>query len=175
MEKTLIIRGYPGVGKTYVGQKYDDIIDLESSDYKWIYDSKVQNMNKELRKSTNYKKLNPAWPNNYIETIKSLQSSGKYKVILVAPDEEIKEELDRNNIEYSICIPDISCKEEYYQRFVNRGNTQEFIDVRINKFEQRIKQLMSQPHPIIILNPKEYLEDYLIKVGIIKPTLSKKK
>ena len=50
--ETLIIWGYPGVGKSYVGKKYDYIVDLESSDYKWIYDDKVINMNKELRKST---------------------------------------------------------------------------------------------------------------------------
>lgn len=65
--KTLIIRGYPGVGKTYVGKKYNNIVDLESSDYKWIYDDRVKNMEKELRKSTTYKKLNPKWPSNYIE------------------------------------------------------------------------------------------------------------
>lgn len=50
--ETLIIRGYPGIGKSYVGKRYDYIVDLESSDYKWIYDDKVINMNKELRKST---------------------------------------------------------------------------------------------------------------------------
>ena len=136
--KTLIIRGYPGVGKTYVGKKYNNIVDLESSDYKWIYDDRVKNMEKELRKSTTYKKLNPKWPSNYIEQIKSL--IGQVDVILLAPDEDIRVALDKNNIGYSICIPDKTCKMEYYNRFVRRGNTKEFIDVRINNFDTRIEQ-----------------------------------
>ena len=109
--ETLIIRGYPGIGKSYVGKRYDYIVDLESSDYKWIYDDKSINMNKELRKTTPYKQLNPEYPNNYINKIKSL--IGSVKVILIAPDEDIRIELDKNNIEYTICIPDKTCKEEY--------------------------------------------------------------
>lgn len=163
--KTLIIRGYPGVGKTYVGKKYDYIIDLESSDYKWIYDDKAINMNKELRKTTPYKQLNPEYPKNYINKIKSL--IGNVKVILIAPDEDIRIELDKNNIEYTICIPDKTCKEEYYNRFVNRGNTKEFIDIRIDNFDNRIEELMNQKYPLIILKSNEYLEDYLKEKGII--------
>lgn len=94
--ETLIIRGYPGIGKSYVGKRYDCIVDLESSDYKWIYD-KVINMNKELRKSTPYKHLNSDYPNNYIKKIKSL--IGKVKVILIAPDEDIRINNFDNRIE----------------------------------------------------------------------------
>lgn len=36
---------------------------------------------------------------------------GNVKVILIAPDEDIRIELDKNNIEYTICIPDKTCKE----------------------------------------------------------------
>lgn len=92
---------------------------------------------------------------------------GKVKVILIAPDEDIRIELDKNNIEYTICIPDKTCKEKYYNRFVNRGNTKEFIDIRINNFDNRIEELMNQKHPLIILKSNEYLEDYLKEKGII--------
>lgn len=30
--KSLIIRGYPGVGKTYAGKNHDEVIKLESSE-----------------------------------------------------------------------------------------------------------------------------------------------
>ena len=56
---------------------------------------------------------------------------------------------------------------EYYNRFVRRGNTKEFIDVRINNFDTRIEQLKNQKHPLIILKSNEYLEDYLKKENII--------
>lgn len=70
------------------------------------------------------------------------------------PDEDIRLELDKNILDYKICIPDKSCKEEYYNRFISRGNTKEFIDFRINRFESRIEELMNQNHPLIGLKKK---------------------
>jgi len=49
--KGKIISGFAGIGKTTLALKKQDIIDLESSDFKWRYsDDETANMNKENRK-----------------------------------------------------------------------------------------------------------------------------
>ena len=37
MQKTLIIAEFAGVGKTTLAKKYKNVIDIESSPYKWDY------------------------------------------------------------------------------------------------------------------------------------------
>ena len=46
----IIISGFAGIGKTTIAEKYQNrIIDLESSDFKWVYeDDTTANMSKEL-------------------------------------------------------------------------------------------------------------------------------
>ena len=65
-----IISGFAGIGKTTLSRKNQDIIDLESSDFKWrYYDNETANMDKENRKGVENKEINPDWPKNYLEAI----------------------------------------------------------------------------------------------------------
>lgn len=43
----MIISGFAGIGKNCLGNKYKNVIDLESSDYKWLYSAELENMDKE--------------------------------------------------------------------------------------------------------------------------------
>ena len=69
--KGIIISGFAGIGKTTISKKYKNrIIDLESSDFKWVYgDETTANMSKESRKGVQNRVLIPEWPRNYMEAI----------------------------------------------------------------------------------------------------------
>lgn len=53
MKQGIIIAGFTALGKTTLAQKYDNIIDLESSLYQWKYKNK---MTLEEKRPTNGKK-----------------------------------------------------------------------------------------------------------------------
>ena len=65
----MIISGFAGIGKTTFCKKFKNSIDLESSDFHWIYEEDALNMDKEKRKGTTKKMLNPEWPENYVKAI----------------------------------------------------------------------------------------------------------
>ena len=68
-----IISAFPGIGKTTLAKEHHSVIDLESSNYKWLdIDS---NLPIEQRKGMS-KTLNPNFPENYIRDIVSLAREG---------------------------------------------------------------------------------------------------
>ena len=87
-KKGLIISGFGGVGKTFLAKKYKNVIDLESSPYKYDY-STVNKKDYEKLKGTENRTLNPNYPQNYIQAIK--EAAKKYDVVCVRfnGDEEV--------------------------------------------------------------------------------------
>lgn len=75
-----IISAFAGVGKSYVGKKYKNVLDLESTYYKWLEDG-VANLTEEQRKGNKNRVLNPQWPQNYIEKI--VEEKDNYDIVLI--------------------------------------------------------------------------------------------
>ena len=73
-----IIAAFAGVGKSYVGEKYDKVLDLESTYYKWLEDG-VAHLTEEERKGNKNRVLNPKWPYNYIEDRKSTRLNSSHE------------------------------------------------------------------------------------------------
>ena len=67
INKSIIISAFSCLGKTYLGQNYKDILDLEASLYKWIYFDEKLAKEIEKRKGIKERKVNPNWPQNYLE------------------------------------------------------------------------------------------------------------
>ena len=62
MKKPIIISAWICAGKTYLTNKYENIIELPSGDYKYILTDEQKSVtNKESLKSTN-REINPDWP-----------------------------------------------------------------------------------------------------------------
>lgn len=166
-KKPIIISAWICAGKTYLTKKYKNITELPSGDYKYILTKEQKAVeNKESLKSTK-RKINPAWPINYYDAILDELKSGKYDVILIAPCMPF-EEMRNYGIDFILAYPDQACKHEYKDRAKSRGANDEFVKRVETKIQTDFEEFLEQPNEKIILQPGEYLEDSLIRVGILK-------
>ena len=115
----IFIYASTATGKSTVSKKYYNIIDMESTKYKYL-NSDIEN---ETLKSTK-REINPNWPSNYFEALDKVKD--KYDYILIS-DEICNDYLWENNYEYWQIYPSKELKNEYLERCKNRGNNKNFI------------------------------------------------
>lgn len=106
---TKIFSVFPVSGTTYATKKLTEegykILELDSSEYSHkyynfsAYDYKVDRVK------------NPSFPQNYIKTIKD--AIGEYDFIFISTHREVREELEKNNIRYSLVYPNYGMKNEW--------------------------------------------------------------
>ena len=155
----IIIAGFSGIGKTTIARKYKNVIDLDASEY--AYDEKeFLNIDIEKRKGE-VRNPNSNWPNNYIEAIKKAISD--YDVILVWDREDIIEEYIKNKFDFMVCYPPKNDLDNYVQRYKNRGNSDKYIEMKLNQYDNRIKLYDELKLKRVILNGNETIEDWLLK------------
>lgn len=144
-----------GTGKSYIAKKYKNVIDMESTIYKYM-DS--NNEDEGLKSTT--RKLNEDWPNNYFKALDKIKN--QYDYILIA-DEICDDYLYSHKYPYWRVYPDISLKEEYLNRCKKRGNNEEFIywysKLWNEWYELCHNDKKATKH--LILQTGEYLEDVL--------------
>ncbi len=160
MEK-LVIAGFAGIGKTTLGKKYKNVIDLDSSKYAYD-DSDLENLSIEERKGLPRRK-NKKWPDNYIKAI--LDALNTYDFVLVWEREDILEEYQKHHIPFVLCYPNRNSLETYQKRYKDRGNSEIYIKKKIEQYKRRIHDFESMKVDKIILSNEETLEDYLLKKG----------
>ena len=166
-QKPIIISAWICTGKTYLTKNYENITELPSGDYKYILTNEQKAVeNKESLKSTK-RELNPEWPTNYYEAILKEAKNGMHDIILITPCMAFEEMRDYG-IDFLLAYPDPICKEEYKDRARNRGANEEFVKRVETTIQTDFEEFLKQPNEKIILQPEEYLEDSLIRVGILK-------
>ena len=143
-------------GKSTCGKKYKNVIDMESTIYKYLNNSEE----KEAIKGNKDRKLNPDWPSNYFKKLEEVKD--KYDYILIS-DEVCNEFLLKNNYEYWWIYPSLELKEEYLKRCKDRGNTQDFIDYYNNLWEEWYHFCKNDTNAMkkIELKQGQYVEDVL--------------
>ena len=163
--KAKVFSVFCSLGKTTVGNKYENVCDLASSKYRHDY-SKVKNEDLEKEK---YKEQipNKEWPNNYIDALKKAIS--EYDIVLVPSNIDIRNLLVANKIEFTLVLPKQT--EEYRKIILNRlkerGNSEKLIACVMNWFKFWSRNPSDYKYPIEILNEDEFLEDLLIKKGLV--------
>ena len=75
MKKGIVIAGFGAIEKTTLAKKYNNCIDLESSNYKWD-NSKLPNLSAEELKGI-VRPIKKEWPDNYHKAI--IESTKKYE------------------------------------------------------------------------------------------------
>lgn len=165
-KKPIVVSAWICAGKTYVTEKYNSVTELPSGDYKYLLTDEQQAVeNKESLKSTK-REINPAWPTNYYDAILEEVKKEEHSVILIAPCMPFAD-MREYGIEFLLAYPDPSCKEEYKDRARSRGANEAFVTRVATQIETDFEEFLKQPNEKIILQPGEYLEDALIRTGIL--------
>ena len=156
-----IICAFAGLGKTYLSQKYSNVIDFDLQKFKYIYNENITNF--EEYKGLSNKIINKEWPQNYVKKLKEIMN--KDKIILVPADEEVRQLLLLENISFVFVLPSFDSKDNLVERYKKRGNSEKFI-------QRAIQNLIDWHHlhykyETIILKKNEYLEDYLLREKLI--------
>lgn len=166
-KKPIVISAWICAGKTYLTKNYDNITELPSGDYKYILTEEQKAVvNKESLKSTK-REINPEWPRNYYDAILEEVKLNRYDIILIAPCMPF-EEMRQYGIDFILAYPDPSCKEEYMRRARARGANEDFVKRVETKIESDYQEFLQQPNEKIIILPGEYLEDALVRVGLLE-------
>ena len=165
-----IIAAFAGVGKSYVGQKYPNVLDLESTYFKWL-ENGVAHLTEEERKGRKDRVLNPLWPQNYIDEI--LKQKDKYDIVLIQlshkrlKNEQIFEYFDKHKIDYYVARPNLSGWKYIEQRLRDRGNTEEFVGQVRDNFNVFIEEFSKPKYKQIIIDDGKFLEDALLQEGFL--------
>lgn len=163
MTKGIIIAGFATCGKSVLGKKYSNVIDLESSNYKYN-NTNLEDVPVEARKGTK-RKVNNEWPDNYYKAIR--KAIKIYDVVLVQLKPEHFDYFDKNNIKYSIAYPNINNWEAVKKKCINRGNNENFIRGLKNVFVPFYEDCLKRNYEnLYIINEDETLESVLIKNNI---------
>lgn len=156
----VFIYSFTATGKSTLSKKYKNVIDMESTIYKYLGEEKEN----ETLKGTE-RIINKDWPNNYFKELKKVKD--KYDYILIS-DVICDDFLHENNYEYWWVYPNINLKEEYLKRCKKRGNNDTFLEYLSNDWNNWCNLCKNDKYATkhIELQTGEYLEDVL--EGLIK-------
>jgi len=148
METTEIISAFPGTGKTYYYNNHKDIsLDSDSSDFSWVIEDGV-------------KVRNPEFPKNYIEHIK--QNMGKYQYIFVSSHKDVRDMLKHHGIEFTLVYPSIDRKDEFIQRYIDRGSPDAFVKLISSNWEAWITECVNETRCVRKQLTHGSISDYIV-------------
>jgi hypothetical protein len=151
----MIIAAYAGCGKTTFATIIgDSAVDLHCVTYKYYLD---EDTNKgEAGKANPDNEMHHDWPNNYILAIKNV--TFEYKYVLIPSDFRVLALLADEGIPYILIYPSRECRDEYLQRYIERGNTKNFISIFYDDWDWFIDRLETDKYgKHIVLQPHEFL------------------
>ena len=161
MSGNKIIAAFAGTGKTTLAMKYPDLlVDFVAMPYKYYLEDTA--FDSESCKANLNNILQSDWPFNYIEAIKNELVKGK--TLLIPSDRNVLSLLETEGLHYALCYPKRNSKEIYRKRYIDRGNTKEFLDVFIGRWDIFMDHLESDSWgQHFVLEPSEYLSDIIMK------------
>lgn len=155
--ETKIISGFPGIGKSfmveYIKENYPNlkVSDSDSSLFSWLYKDGIKTDER-----------NPNFVEDYIKHIDKLVEE-EYDFIFVSSHKEIRDALKGSKHKYSVryAYPDVSLKEEYLKRYIERGSPEGLINAISENWNKNIKEMESNLSrwETIKLGSEEFLMD----------------
>lgn len=145
-KKGVVVSGFAGIGKSGLKENVPYYNDLKTYDL-----------------SSSYFRKYPGWEKVYCDIIESLID--KYDFVFISThDNVIKEMKDRGN-DFYIVYPRKHCKDEYKERFIKRGNSKEYINNFMKRWNEFIENLDAVEHDKKInLRSGQYLSDVLYRL-----------
>jgi hypothetical protein len=136
---TLLICGFPGIGKSFLKKKFSSFV--SDSD------------------SSTFAKDN--FPENYVDAIESaLDEYPIDRVFLISTHTSVRSELAYRKLSYVIVYPKKEDKQIYLKRYQNRGSSENFVNLLDSNWDSFIESCDSDPTPYRYrLCGDQYLED----------------
>jgi hypothetical protein len=156
----MIISAYAGTGKTTFAENHSSkAIDFVCMPYKYYIDeNRGHDYNPEAVKADHDLVMREEWPSNYVQAIREIID--RYQYILIPTDILVLSLLRVHDIPYYICYPERDAKEEYREKYLKRGNTESFLDVFIERWDNWINAFERDTYGArIILKSGQYLSD----------------
>ena len=162
----MIIAAFCGTGKsTFAAKNPEKVIDFICMPYKYFLDTEGEEC--EFSKANPENVMRPDWPFNYVNAIKEIDNEGK--IILIPSDSRVLELLRSEHIPYVLIYPQRDAKDVYHQRFIDRGNSEIFIDIFIGNWDYFLDVLEKDPcDRHIVLQPHEFLSDAVDVMSFIE-------
>lgn len=133
-----VISAFPATGKTYVADRYPNVVDSDSSAYP----------------------KGRAWPGNYIADIERHLADGK--TILVSSHQEVREALVDAGIPFALVYPRRDLRREYRKRMEFRGSPAALVEKIDGLWDVMLDSMERQggcTH--YVLGPGDFLADIL--------------
>ena len=162
--KNPIIAAYAGSGKTTFANMYPNLVtDFVCMPYKYyLEDTEAEN---EKQKANTSLVMHDEWPENYINAIKHTIIISS-KILIIPSDFFVLRLLRLEDIPYTLCYPQRAVKELYRKRYIDRGNSNEFIDIFIGRWDNFLDGFEKDTYAHhIIFESNQFLSDAIFSDG----------
>ena len=161
----MIIAAFAGTGKTALARLYpQQVVDFVAMPYKYYLTENSEEINQfeiEACKANFDNVMREDWPENYIMAIKDSMRRN-CKILLIPSAWNVLAQLKIESIPYYLCYPQRDAKEIYKKRYLNRGNTEDFLSIFIGGWDRFMDTLESDTYGRhIVMQPHKFLSDVI--------------
>lgn len=155
----MIIAAYSGTGKSTFAARFQNAMDVASMPWHRILPPKESEEENERGKGRMDVFTDPLYPDNYI--IEILKAEREHDFALIPTDMQVvrrlREEYGRKVV---LCYPADELKEEYRERFIARGNGEDFLYFFIEQWDSFLEPVREYEDAVhIVMGTGEYLTD----------------
>lgn len=158
-----IIAGFAGTGKTTFCGKNKNAIDFECMPFKYENFINVsKKFSGESMKAHDDLMLREEWQEMYYKALLDTYETYPDEVIVIPTVGHILARLEMEQIPYTLVYPVREAKEEYRNRYIRRGDSENFLSIFIDGWDYWMRSVRSHENPNYIeLQPSEYLSDVI--------------
>lgn len=131
-------------GLTYFCEHEESAIDFVCMPWKYtnFYEVSATLDEEEQIKTHDELELRFGWQEEYYKAIIDTVNQYPDQIVVIPTISAVLRKLEENNIPYTLVIPDKELKEEYEQRYIERGNTEDFLDIFIGDWDFWMEQII---------------------------------
>lgn len=83
MKQKVLVLAYPGAGKTYLAENFENVSDLEFQHYRWDY-GENKHLPLEQLKGCETKSVKPEWPDNFFKYMEEIIDESEITLVPMA-------------------------------------------------------------------------------------------
>lgn len=175
----MIIAGFSGVGKTYFCENTKNAIDFIIMPFKY---SNFYEVSRNYLSEGEDIKANPdlefvvGWEEYYYHALVDTYRRFPEQIIVIPTVVSILEKLKQDHIPVTVVYLNAADKKEYAKRYKNRGNSEDFMEIFLERWDEWIKAVQNHVSDNAIeLSAEQYLSDLIETVPYDENTIIKNK